>query len=167
MTSAYGEHGEGPALVVCTGSDSVRVGSGSELTFRRAYPCCTGVPKVQPLAPASRMLKPLGARGGASAAPLEALYAGGDVLSKAHLLDVTYPVRNGIVDNWVCAFVNFYVGLPAICATFTTKQTAPLSVLGFPSLPPHPCLSLNKCIPFPYSRLGFVLRPSPDATTMR
>jgi hypothetical protein len=101
MTSAYGEHGVGPALVVCTGSDSVRVGSGADLTFRRSYPCCTGVPKVLPLAPASRMLKPLGGRGGASVAPLEAMYAGGDVLSKAHLLDVTYPVRNGIVDNWV------------------------------------------------------------------
>ncbi len=109
MTTEYGEHGSDPGLVICAGSDSVRVGSGSDLAFRHAHPCCTGVPKAQPLAPASRMLKPIGGRSGGAAgvaaAPLEALYVAAAALSRTHLLDMTWPVRNGLVHNWVGAQV--------------------------------------------------------------
>jgi hypothetical protein len=78
-------------LVLVTGSDSIRVGFGSNFTYRRRLPNVVGTLKVLPQvgnqsAPAVRSELPV---------------LGDAVDEKLAQLDLTYPVQNGIVTDWV------------------------------------------------------------------
>ncbi len=97
-----------PALILCAGSENVRVGSGADLAYRQEYPCWIGEPKaaltalsVPVTAGGGRSLKPLPGRAAAVAAPLLPMYACGDVQPVINLVNITRPVRSGLVERWV------------------------------------------------------------------
>ncbi len=81
------------------------MGSGADLETRVRFPSLYGEPKPQPLVPAGRMLKPIagaGARSAAAALPkLQPFYVCADTLPLLNQLDISSPVKNGVVENWV------------------------------------------------------------------
>ena len=81
------------------GSVAIRAGSGADLEYRQRYPALFGVPKVQPLAPAGRMLKPIGTV--AAAPKMRPFYVSADTQPLLAALDVSSPIKDGVIDNWV------------------------------------------------------------------
>ncbi len=89
-----------PALILVNGSDSLRIGSGADMSYRHMLPNVYGVPKAQSAPLAAGKLKPIGK--GKVTPALKAEYVCGEVAPNAAALDTIQPIRNGLIEHWVC-----------------------------------------------------------------
>lgn len=84
-------------VVMVTGSDSVRVGFGGNFTFSRQIPSMIG--KQKPVAGAVAAERKEGEW------EVVPVFVADDAAAKASTLDITYPIRNGIITDWVRAAI--------------------------------------------------------------